>query len=328
MKSHFDFYQYIFSKPQGVAWHPENGFSPLEKSVNSEYALTLISPALSFDNVHAVLSALHKHCRILSVSLHPLSGLLSCYGLVVAVDITDTEAHIKELAAKLAQQFSMEIALTHLAPSLSEPGLLVMDMDSTMIQMECIDEIARLAGRYDDVAAVTEQAMQGKLDFAQSLKTRVACLEGVEESALLQIKSALPLMPGLVTLLTELKKRQWVLAIASGGFTYFADHLKAWLELDDAVSNVLALENGKLTGKTKGRVIDAQVKAETVVALQQKYNIAPHQTVAIGDGANDVLMMRQASLGVAFHAKPTVRTQADAAVNHLPLDALLLLLKP
>ncbi|MGJ8691460.1 MAG: phosphoserine phosphatase SerB [Thalassotalea sp.] len=216
-----------------------------------------------------------------------------------------------------------EAALVVSAPKLAQPGLLVMDMDSTTIEIECIDEIAKLSGVGEKVAAVTEQAMQGNLDFAESLHQRVATLSNSPESILESVKHNIPLMAGLETLITELKKHNWRIAIASGGFTYFADHLKQLLNLDAAFANTLEVVNGKLTGRVLGDVVDANVKAETLNLLAEKFNINYEQTVAMGDGANDLVMMAAANLGVAFHAKPIVIEQADSSINQQGLDCLL-----
>jgi phosphoserine phosphatase len=217
----------------------------------------------------------------------------------------------------------IEAALIKDAPKLNTPGLLVMDMDSTTIEIECIDEIAKLAGVGEQVAAVTELAMQGELDFAQSLHQRVATLTDAPEQILADVAKDIPLMAGLETLISELKKHNWRIAVASGGFTYFADHLKEMLGLDAIFANVLEINNGKLTGKVLGGVVDAQVKADSLNLLAEKYQIAPSQTVAMGDGANDLVMMAAAGFGVAFHAKPIVLAQADSTINQQGLDCLL-----
>lgn len=221
----------------------------------------------------------------------------------------------------------IESALLLNAPTLSKPGLLVMDMDSTTIAIECIDEIAALAGVGEEVSAVTELAMLGKLDFSQSLHQRVAKLKNAPEEILAQVAKNIPLMAGLETLVTELKKHHWRVAIASGGFTYFADHLKQMLALDAAVANVLEINNHVLTGKVLGDVIDGQAKADCLNRLQKEFNIASTQTVAMGDGANDLVMMAAAHLGVAFHAKPLVLAQADTCITTSGLDCLLHWLK-
>ena len=225
-----------------------------------------------------------------------------------------------------AHDLEVDIAKLDFSPKLSQAGLLVMDMDSTAIQIECIDEIAKLAGVGELVSAITESAMRGELDFEQSLRRRVGTLKGAPESILQQVRENLPLMPGLVETIQTLQKYGWKTAIASGGFTYFADYLKDLLQLDFAASNQFDIEDGKLTGLVKGDVVDAQYKAKTLQRLLEKYGIDSQYSIAIGDGANDLAMMNVAGLGVAFHAKPKVQQQAQIVVNFADLTALLCLL--
>ncbi|HHE9992753.1 phosphoserine phosphatase [Haemophilus influenzae] len=227
---------------------------------------------------------------------------------------------------KFAHDVEVDIAKLDFSPKLSQAGLLVMDMDSTAIQIECIDEIAKLAGVGELVSAITESAMRGELDFEQSLRCRVGTLKGAPESILQQVRENLPLMSGLVETIQTLQKYGWKTAIASGGFTYFADYLKALLQLDFAASNQFDIEDGKLTGLVKGDVVDAQYKAKTLQHLLEKYGIYSQHSIAIGDGANDLAMMNVAGLGVAFHAKPKVQQQAQIVVNFADLTALLCLL--
>ena len=225
-----------------------------------------------------------------------------------------------------AHDLEVDIAKLDFSPKLSQAGLLVMDMDSTAIQIECIDEIAKLAGVGELVSAITESAMRGELDFEQSLRRRVGTLKGAPESILQQVREHLPLMPGLVETIQTLQKYGWKTAIASGGFTYFADYLKTLLQLDFAASNQFDIEDGKLTGLVKGDVVDAQYKAKTLKHLLEEYGIDSQHSIAIGDGANDLAMMNVAGLGVAFHAKPKVQQQAQIVVNFADLTALLCLL--
>ena len=225
-----------------------------------------------------------------------------------------------------AHDVEVDIAKLDFSPKLSQAGLLVMDMDSTAIQIECIDEIAKLAGVGELVSAITESAMRGELDFEQSLRRRVGTLKGSPESILQQVREHLPLMPGLVETIQTLQKYGWKTAIASGGFTYFADYLKGLLQLDFAASNQFDIEDGKLTGLVKGDVVDAQYKAKTLQHLLEEYGIDSQHSIAIGDGANDLAMMKVAGLGVAFHAKPKVQQQAQIVVNFADLTALLCLL--
>ncbi|UCQ24951.1 phosphoserine phosphatase [Edwardsiella piscicida] len=229
-------------------------------------------------------------------------------------------------AAKLANEQGIDTAVLGRLPHLRSPGLLVMDMDSTAITIECIDEIARLAGVGGEVAAVTERAMRGELDFAASLRQRVAALEGADAAILQQVRDDLPLMPGLTSLVRKLQAFDWHVAIASGGFTYFADHLRTRLNLSAAVANALEVHNGRLTGRVTGRIVDAQCKEDTLCELAQRLNIPLTQTVAIGDGANDLKMIQRAGLGIAFHAKPCVYDRAPLAIRHADLIGVLCVL--
>ncbi len=233
----------------------------------------------------------------------------------------------KQILAQYALTEKLELAMIENAPKLAQAGVLVMDMDSTTIEIECIDEIAKLAGVGEQVAEVTERAMQGELDFAESLHQRVATLKGADEAILVAVAKNIPLMAGLSELVTELKHHQWRVAIASGGFTYFAEHLQSLLPFDAVFANKLEIINHKLTGKVLGDVVDANAKALCVKTLAEKYAIDATQTVAMGDGANDLVMMAAANLGVAFHAKPIVLKQADTAINFTGLDTMLHWLK-
>ena len=226
----------------------------------------------------------------------------------------------------IAHELSLDIAPLNFHASLEQAGLLVMDMDSTAIQIECIDEIAKLAGTGEMVSAITERAMRGELDFSQSLRQRVATLKDAPEGILQEVKQHLPLMPGLVETVKELKNHGWKVAIASGGFTYFAEVLQQKLGLDFIAANQFEIIDGKLTGNVQGVIVDAQYKAQTLQQLAQQFNIATENTVAIGDGANDLAMMQVADVGVAYHAKPKVQQLAQVIVNFTDLTALLCIL--
>ncbi|WP_354625369.1 phosphoserine phosphatase SerB [Psychromonas sp. MME2] len=220
----------------------------------------------------------------------------------------------------------LDFALMDSFPDWQKPGLILMDMDSTTIQIECIDEIARLYGVGDEVAAVTAQAMQGKLDFNESLRTRVSKLKDAPITILKEVADSMPLMPGLEVLIAGVKKAGWKIAIASGGFNYFADRLKQDLGFDHTVANTLEVSGEQLTGNVLGEIVNAQVKARTLAELAKQYDIPMSQTVAIGDGANDLLMMESAAVGIAIHAKPIVQEKADVALNVTDLYGALALL--
>lgn len=210
------------------------------------------------------------------------------------------------------------------APLLSERGLAVFDMDSTLIDMECIDEIARAAGCGDEVAAITERAMLGEIDFAQSLRERVAALKGVSSRVLDDIRDDLPVMPGAARLLSVLRERRWRTVLVSGGFTWFADELARRFNFDVVVSNYLEMDDAdRLTGTLGGRIVDGRVKAETLVQLAEQYGIPRSQTMAVGDGANDILMLQASGFGVAFMAKPALRSIADHCIDDKDLSKIL-----
>jgi phosphoserine phosphatase len=202
--------------------------------------------------------------------------------------------------------------------------LVAMDMDSTLITIECIDELGDLAGKKMEVAAITARAMRGELDYPASLRERVRLLQGLPASALENVyEKRLKLTPGADALLAACKKHEIKLLLVSGGFTFFTDRLRARLNLDYTISNTLEIQDGRLTGGLLGNIVDADAKAAKFLDVVSELKIEKQQTVAIGDGANDLKMMAQAGLSIAFRAKPVVRAQADCALNWSGLDAVL-----
>lgn len=210
---------------------------------------------------------------------------------------------------------------------LADFGLVVMDMDSTLISIECIDEIADMQGLKPQVAAITEAAMRGEIEFAESLRRRVALLAGLDEHALQRVyDERLKLNPGAETMLAKLKEHGIKTLLVSGGFVFFTERLKARLGLDYTQANTLEVANGKLTGKALGKILDAQGKADWLVKIREELELKPEQVIAMGDGANDLKMMAQAGISIAYHAKPVVREQASYALNFVGLDGLVNLL--
>ena len=204
--------------------------------------------------------------------------------------------------------------------------LVVFDMDSTLVQMEIIDELARAAGVGEEVAALTESAMSGEVDFEESLRRRVALLRGLDESVLADVAERLPLIEGAERLIGVLKRLGYKVGVISGGFVYFGERLRRKLDLDYVYANELEFDNGKLTGNLIGEIIDAGRKAEIVREMAQKENIRLAQVVAVGDGANDLPMLAEAGLGIAFRAKPVVRETARQAISTVGLDGILYLI--
>ena len=202
--------------------------------------------------------------------------------------------------------------------------LLAMDMDSTLITIECIDELGDLAGCKTEIASITAQAMRGELDYPQSLRKRVGLLKGLPETALTRVyEERLRLTPGAEQLIAACKKHDVKLLLVSGGFTFFTDRLRQRLGIDYTISNMLATRDGKLTGELIGGIVDAQAKAAKFAAVASELGAERASTVAIGDGANDLKMMALAGTSIAFHAKPVVRAQAMCAISWCGLDAVL-----
>ena len=258
-----------------------------------------------------------------------LSHLMGLAGTSQSVQL-DAHAHALETAAPDAaiagycEANALDCAFVPDQQTWDNIGLVVMDMDSTLINIECIDEIADMQGLKPQVAAITESAMRGEIEFAESLRRRVALLEGLDESALARVyDERLQLNPGAQKLLDTLKTRRIKTMLVSGGFTFFTDRLKTRTGLDYAHANVLEIVDGKLTGKVLGGVLDAQGKADWLTRVRDELGLRKDQTIAIGDGANDLKMMAVAGAGVAYHAKPVVRAQASYAISNSGLDGVL-----
>jgi phosphoserine phosphatase len=223
------------------------------------------------------------------------------------------------------ERVSVDTAYIAAGSRLADCKVLAMDMDSTLINIECIDEIAAFGGVKEQVASITEAAMRGEIkDFSDSLTRRVAFLKGLSVEVLQQVyDQKLRFNPGAEQLVSRAQQAGIKVLLVSGGFTFFTEKLKTRLNLDAAHANVLDQEHGLLTGKVTGRILDAQVKADTLTAFAQTLGAQAHQIIAIGDGANDLKMLGLAGYSVAYRAKPVVRAQANYALNFAGLDGVL-----
>ncbi|PCK09450.1 MAG: phosphoserine phosphatase SerB [Alteromonadaceae bacterium] len=228
--------------------------------------------------------------------------------------------------AELANSLDVDIAFQEDNMYRRTRRLVCFDMDSTLIEAEVIDELAKAAGVGDEVIKITTAAMEGKLDFNESFAKRLGLLRGLDESVLSDIAANLPITEGALHLVSTLRKLGYKTAILSGGFNYFGRYLQEKLGIDYVYANELEIEDGKVTGRVVGKVVDGERKAELLRKLAKKEQITLEQVVAVGDGANDLPMLGIAGLGIAFRAKPLVKAEANQAISHLGLDAILYLM--
>lgn len=228
-----------------------------------------------------------------------------------------------EVIASWSEKNRVDYAFVPEGRRFADLKLLAMDMDSTLITIECIDELGALAGKKAEVAAVTAQAMRGEIDYPESLRRRVAAIAGLPEAALHEIyEGRLGLTQGAEKLISASKQHGVKLLLVSGGFTFFTERLKTRLGIDYTISNTLEVREGKLTGALLGPIVDAEAKAGKFLEVVESLRARKEQTVAIGDGANDLKMMTKAGYSIAFRAKPVVRAQASCAINWCGLDAV------
>jgi len=249
----------------------------------------------------------------------------SCVELSLRGTPDDASALRGDLLA-LAQELEVDIAFQVDDVYRRNRRLVAFDMDSTLIQTEVIDELAAEAGVGDQVSAITEAAMNGELDFSESLERRVALLEGLDVSVLEVVAERLPITPGADRLIRTLRSLDYRTVILSGGFTFFGKWLQKRLGIDYVFANELEIVDGRLTGKLVGEIVDGARKATLLRELAERENLRLEQTIAVGDGANDLPMLDAAGLGIAFHAKPKVRASAEQVISNLGLDGILYLI--
>ena len=254
---------------------------------------------------------------------HPERNVRACIEFSLRgtpIDINDMRSQLMQLSSEMEFDFSLQ--RDNMFRRMRR--LICFDMDSTLIQTECIDELAMRAGVGDQVKAITERAMRGEIDFKESFKERVALLKGLDVSVMQDIAEKLPITEGVDRLMAVLKRYGYKIAILSGGFTFFGEYLQRKYGIDYMYANELEIDdNGKLTGNYVGEIVDGHRKAELLklIAQVEKVNLA--QTIAVGDGANDLPMISEAGLGIAFHAKPRVQANAKQSINTIGLDGVL-----
>ena len=314
------------SEEQYEAWVAEQG--------RPHWIVTMLARRVTSAQIAAVSGVIAKHQLNIDV-INRLSGRRSLRGeqpdLRACIEFSlvghaDDDAGLRADLVEIAREHTIDIAFQHDNVYRRNRRLVVFDMDSTLIQCEVIDELAQAAGAGEAVSRITECAMRGELDFKQSFAQRLAMLKGLDEAVLEEIAARLPLTEGAERLIGTLKALGYKTAIISGGFRYFGEHLQQLLGIDYVFANELEIVGGKVTGRAVGDVIDGARKAELLRDVAQREGISLEQTIAIGDGANDLPMINLAGLGIAFHAKPLVQAGARHAISTHGLDGILYLI--
>lgn len=313
---------------------PEDYEAWVRAQGKARHIITLLGQRLEAVHIAAVTEVLANHGLNIDI-IHRLSGRIplqepgrapyACVEMSVR-GIGDNADALRARFLELSHDTGIDIAFQQDDLYRRHRRLVAFDMDSTLIQTEVIDELARVAGVGEEVAAITESAMRGELDFKESLRQRLALLKGLDESVMAGIAERLPLSDGAERLLKMLNQLGYKTAIISGGFTYFGRYLQQKLGVDYVFANELEIVDGKLTGGVVGDIVDGDKKAECLRMLAEQEGISLRQVVAVGDGANDLPMLRLAGLGIAFRAKPLVKQSAKQALSTVGLDGILYLI--
>lgn len=298
------------------------------------FIITVLGRAISAEQLSRVAAIIAKHGLNID-RIERLSGRLSlaahtsnanaCVELRVSGQACAEDDMRAEFLA-VTQELNIDIAFQRESIFRRNRRLFAFDMDSTLIQGEVIDELAKMAGVADQVIAITSSAMRGEIEFKESFRRRVALLKGLPESRVRELLGSIPLIDGAERLIRTLKLLGYKTAILSGGFTFFARHLQERLGIDYVHANELEIANGVVTGSVNTEIVDGAMKAELLQQIADQEKISIEQVIAVGDGANDLPMLNLAGMGIAFHAKPLVRESADHSLSHLGLDSLLYLI--
>jgi phosphoserine phosphatase len=300
----------------------------------ARYMITLLARKITADQLGRVTTVVSRHGLNID-GINRLSGRIplgelpalskACVEFSVRGPLRDPAAFRADLL-EVASELEVDLAFQQDNMYRRNRRLVAFDMDSTLIEAEVIDELAAEAGVGEQVSAITERAMRGEIDFSESFRSRVALLQGLEESALRRVSARLKITEGAEHLISTLRRLGYKTAILSGGFTYFARHLQERLGIDYVYANELDLSDGRVTGAIRGKIVDGAYKAELLRQLAREEGIDLEQVIAVGDGANDLPMLSIAGLGIAFRAKPLVKQSAEQSISTLGLDAILYLL--
>lgn len=256
-----------------------------------------------------------------------LLGTLYDYGHYCALYSCEDQALEALRIVNLEEKYDFDILALKSIPNLNKPGIAVLDMDMTSVQIEGIDEIARALKVFDKVAAITSKAMHGGLDFASSLRERVSMLKDGNADVICKVKEIMTETAGLDNLMAVTAENKWARGICSGGFVQLIEVLERKYNLEMVCANSLEIAAGKFTGRVVGDIVDAEAKRKGVLSLMSEYHVDKSQVIVLGDGANDLQMLSEAGVGIAYHAKPKVKAQAQCALNKSDLNAVVLLLK-
>ncbi len=302
----------------------------VKKRQKKNFILTVLGWEITGVHLKEVLRLIEKNGLSISF-VNRLSDLksseekkksISCFEFYLKGDFVDLDKIHSDIL-DLSQRLEIDLGFQEDNIYRRHRRLIAFDMDSTLIKIEVIDELAKRKGVYDKVCEITKRAMEGEIDFKQSLKERVSLLKGLELDVLEQVARDLPLTDGAYRLIKTLKILGYKVAIISGGFLFFGNRLKNTLGIDYVFANDLEIRDGKLTGKVRGEIIDGPKKAEILVDLAKRENISLKQVIAVGDGMNDLPMLKIAGLGIAFRAKPLVKKGAKQSISNVGLDGIL-----
>ncbi|MFZ5812316.1 MAG: phosphoserine phosphatase SerB [Thermodesulfobacteriota bacterium] len=313
---------------------PERYEKWVEAQGKARHIVTLLARAITAEQVAAIGHVIAENGLNIDVITRlsgrtPLTESSSSRQACVEFSVRGTPpdpAGIKGQFLAIAGRLGVDIAFQEDGAFRRNRRLVAFDMDSTLIAAEVIDELAKEAGVGGDVAAITESAMRGEIDFKQSLRKRLMLLRGLPASTLDAVAERIPMTDGAERLINNLKRFGYKIAIISGGFTYFGRRLKERLGIDFLFANELEIQDGRLTGNVVGDIVDAAKKAEILAGLAAREGLSLQQVIAVGDGANDLPMLNLAGLGIAFHAKPVVKQGAKQAISTLGLDSILYLI--